>query len=174
MRIGSDGVLTGEVSSTAMDLAKISVLSGSRVAGRAGFVLDVQGTLQESRILGKATADALVFRDIPFGPGVATFTIDRKALDLDLTLREGSQRLRLKLDPPPERALRLDVSLSDADLAPLLRLAAIDALSSSQARGTGRVLMSGAVADFSNAAGEATFDALRLQWKGETWENRGR
>jgi len=173
MRIGSDGVLTGQVSTTAMDLTRISALSGSRVAGRAGFVLDVQGTLQESRILGRATADALLFRDISLGPGVATFTIDRKTFDLDLTLREGSQRLRLKLDPPPERALRLDVFLSDADLTPLLRLAGIDALSSSPARGTGRVLMSGRAADFAGAAGEATFDALRLQWKGETWENRG-
>ena len=173
MRIGRDGALTGKVTTTPMDLAKISALSGSRIAGRAGFVLDVQGTLQESRILGKATADALVFRDIPFGPGVATFTFDRKALDLDLTLREGGQRLRLTLDPPPERALKLDASMSDTDLAPLLRLAGIDAPSFSQARGTGRVLVSGAAADFANAPGEATFEALRLQWKGETWENRG-
>jgi len=133
----------------------------------------VQGTLQESRILGRATADALLFRDIPFGPGVATFTIDRKAPELDLTLGEGSQRLRLTLDPPPDRVLRLDMSLSDADLAPLFRLAGIDALISSPARGTGRVLMSGAAAEFANAVGEATFDALRLQWKGETWENQG-
>jgi AsmA-like C-terminal region len=173
IRIGSDGALTGQISTTAMDLAKISVLSGSQVAGRAGFVLDVQGTLQESRILGKATADALLFRNIPFGPGVATFAIERKALDLDLTLRKGSQRLRLTLDPPPDRGLRLELSLSDADLAPLLRLTGIDALSSSQARGSGRVLMSGAAADFGSAAGEASFSALRLQWRNEPWESRG-
>jgi len=173
LHIGRDGGLTGQVSTTAMDVAKVRVLSGSQVAGRARFILDVQGTLQESRILGKATADALLFRDIPFGEGVATFTFDRKVLDLNLTLREGSQRLRLTLAPPPNRTLRLDLSLSNADLAPLLQVAGIDVLSSSQARGTGRILMHGSTADFANAAGEATFDALRLQWKGETWENRG-
>jgi autotransporter translocation and assembly factor TamB len=173
IRIGRDGALTGQVSTMAMDLAKITVLSGSQVAGRAGFVLDMQGTLRESRILGKATADALLFRDIPFGPGVATFTIDRKALDLDLTLSEGGQRLRLKLDPPPDRGLNLDLALSDADLAPLLRLFGIDVLTSSQARISGRILMNGPAADFANAAGEATFDTLQLQWKNETWENRG-
>jgi AsmA-like C-terminal region len=173
LRIGRDGALTGKISTTTMDLSKIRVLSGSQVAGRARFILDVQGTLQESRILGKATADALLFRDIPFGEGAATFTFDRRALDLNLTLREGSQRLRLTLSPPPDRTLRLDLSLSNADLAPLLQVAGIDALSVSRARGTGRALMNGSAADFANAAGEATFDALQLQWKGETWENRG-
>jgi hypothetical protein len=172
LRIGRDGTLTGNVSTTTMDLAKIRVLSGSQVGGRAGFVLDVQGTLQESRILGKVVADALFFRNIPVGPGVATFAFDRKALDLDLTLSGGSQRLRLALGPPPDRELQLDLALSDADLAPLLRVAGIEALSSSHAHGTGRVLMNGPAADFANAAGEAAFDALRLQWQGETWKNR--
>jgi len=173
LRIGRDGTLTGTVSTTTMELAKIRALSGSQVEGRAAFVLDLQGTLQEARILGKATADALLFRDVPLGPGAASFTFDRKALDQDLTLSEGGQRLRLALGPPPDRGLKLDLALSDADLAPLLRVAGIEALSTSQARGTGRVLMHGPAADFANAAGEATFDTLRLQWKDETWENRG-
>jgi autotransporter translocation and assembly factor TamB len=173
LHIGRDGALTGNVSTTTMDLAKIRALSGSQVGGRAGFVLDVQGTLQEVRILGKAAADALRFRNISFGPGVATFAFDRKALDLDLTLSEGGQRLRLALGPPPDRGLKLDLALSNADLAPLLRAAGIEALRTSQAHGTGRVLMNGPAAAFANAAGEATFDALRLRWQGETWENRG-
>lgn len=173
LRIGRDGALTGNVSTTTMDLAGIRALSGSQVGGRAGFLLDVQGTLQEPRILGQAVADALLFRSIPVGPGAATFAFDRTTLDLDLALSGGSQRLRLALGPPPDRALKLDVSVSDADLAPLLRVAGIEVPSVSQAHGTGRLLMSGPAAGFANAAGEATFDALRLQWQGETWENRG-
>jgi hypothetical protein len=173
IRIGRDGALTGQVSTTAMDLAKIGVLSRSQIAGRAGFVLDVRGALQEPRVLGKATVAALRFRAIPCGPGVATFTIDRNTIDMDLALREGSQRLRLTLDPPPDRALHAELALSDADLDPLLRLTTIDARGASHARGSGRILMSGRGADFANTAGEATLDALRFQWKNETWENRG-
>ena len=173
LRIGRDGAVTGQLSTTAMDLAKVRVLSGSQIGGRAAFVLDLQGTLHATRFLGKATADALLVRGTPFGPGVATFTVDRKALDLDLTLAKGNQRVLLTLGPPPDRALKLDIALSDADLAPLLRVAGIEALSASQAHGTGRVRMSGPAADFANAAGEATLEALRLQWQGESWENRG-
>ncbi len=173
IRIGSDDALAGRLSTTAMDLAGIGALSGSQVTGQARFILDLQGTRQVPRVLGKATADAVLFRDVPFGAGAATFTVERKALDLSLTLGQGSHRLLLELGPPPERALRLDLALADADLAPLLRVAELDALSAAQARGTGRVLMTGSAADFANAAGEATFDALQLQWKGETWEGRG-
>jgi prepilin-type processing-associated H-X9-DG protein len=173
IRVGHDGALTGRLSTTAMDLAKIGVLSGSKVAGQAKFLLDVQGTLQEPRVLAKAAADALLFRDVSFGAGTATFRVEHKALDLNLTLGAGDRRMHLNLGPPPDRDLRLDASLSDADLVPLLRLTGIDTLSSSHARGTGRVLMRGPAADFANAEGDATFDTLRLQWRGETWESRG-
>ena len=173
LRIGSDGALSGRLSTTDVDLSGIAALSGSQVTGRARFILDLQGTRHVPRVVGKATADSFRFRDVPFGAGTATFTVDRKALDLSLTLGQESERLQLHLSPPPERVLRLDLSLTDADLAPLLRVAGIDVLSAAQARASGRVLMTGPTADLANAAGEATLGALRVQWKGDTWENRG-
>ena len=173
VRIGRDGTLSGQLSSTPMDLGRIALLAGSQVAGRASFQLDVQGTLQEPRIAGKAVAEALLFREVPLGPGSAAFTHYRDAVDLDVTMRQGSQRLRLHLGPSPDRTLRLDLTLADADLAPMFRLAGIEELRITAARGTGRILMDGKAADFAEAAGEATFSALRLRLADEPWENRG-
>ena len=173
VRIGHDGTLGGQLTSTSMDLGKMALLAGSQVTGRASFQLDVQGTRQEPRIAGKAVAEALLFRDVPLGPGPVAFTHYRDAVDLDVTMRQGSQRLRLNLGPSPDRTLRLDLTLADADLAPLFRLAGIEGLRSTAARGTGRILMDGKAADFAEAAGEATFSALRLRLADEPWENRG-
>ena len=108
----------------------MALLAGSQVAGRASFQFDVQGTRQEPRIAGKAVAEALLFRDVPLGPGSVAFTHYRDAVDLDVTVRQGSQRLRLQLGPSPDRTLRLDLALADADLAPLFRLAGIEGLRS--------------------------------------------
>jgi hypothetical protein len=173
LRIGNDGALQGQLSGANLNLARLAFLAGSQVAGQAALQWDLQGTLQEPRAFGKATASGLFFRNVALGAGVATFTHDRSTFDLNLTLHEGSQQLRLNFGPPPERILRLDLALADADLAPLLRLAEIEALASSQARGTGHILMRGPVGDFAGAEGEATFSALRLRLGGELWEGRG-
>jgi autotransporter translocation and assembly factor TamB len=173
VRIGHDGTLSGQLASTSMDLGKMALLAGSQVTGRASFQLDVQGTRQEPRIAGKGMAEALLFRNVPLGPGPVAFTHYRDAVDLDVTLRQGSQRLRLRLGPSPERTLRLDLALADADLAPLFQLAGIEGLRTTEARGTGRILMDGKASDFAEATGEATFSGLRLRLADEPWENRG-
>jgi hypothetical protein len=173
VRIGRDGTLSGKLATTPMDLGPIGPLTGSDVTGRASFLLDVQGTLQEPRIAGKAVAETLAFRGISLGPGPAAFTYHRNAFDLGLTLRDGSQRLRLNLGPSPDRTLRLDLTLADADLEPLMQLTGIERLRTTPARGTGRILLDGKAADFADATGEATFSMLRLRLGDEPWENRG-
>ena len=173
IRIARDGSLQGQLSGTSLDLARLAFLAGSQVAGRAGFQLEIQGTFEEPRVLGNATTPALRFREVPLGVGTATFTLVRKTFDLNLTLQEGKEQLQLHLGPPPEHTLRYDLALTGADLASLFRLAEIDALASSQARGTGRLLVRGSAGDFASAAGEATFSALRLQFGKELWDSRG-
>jgi hypothetical protein len=173
VRIDQDGTLNGQLSSTSMDLGRIGVLAGSQVTGRASFQLDLQGTLQEPRTAGKVVAEAFLFRGISLGPGLAGFTHHRDTVELDLTVGEGSQRLRLQLGPSPDRTLRVDLAFADADLAPLFQLAGIERLRTTEARGTGRILMGGKAADFAEATGEATFSVLRLRLADEPWENRG-
>ncbi|HWT77683.1 MAG TPA: AsmA-like C-terminal region-containing protein, partial [Candidatus Methylomirabilis sp.] len=106
------------------------------------------------------------------GAGAGSFTIDRKNFDLDLALGGGSQRLRLNIGLPPDRTLRLDLALADADLTQLLKLADIGSLTLSQARGTGRILVRSPADDYADAEGEATLTALRLVLEGEVWESR--
>lgn len=173
IRVGRDDSLQGRLSGATLDLARVALLADSQVAGRAGFQLDVQGTLQDPRILGSATTPALLFRDVPLGAGTATFTLARKTLDLNLALHDGREQLHLQLGPPPDRALRLDLTLADADLTPLFRLAKIEALAASQARGTGRILVRGSAGEIAEAEGEASLSALRLRFGGELWDSRG-
>jgi hypothetical protein len=171
-RVEEGGTLTGRFTSTPLDLGGIGVVAGSRLAGRAVLQGEVQGTVYGPRVAGSATTDALSFRDVQLGPAVATFATADKTVDVDIALGGGSQRVRLHFDPPPERDLRVQVDLSNADLAPLLELAEVEHLKKIPGRGTGRILLRGPVRNFVNAVGEARLDALRLHWDGEEWSNR--
>lgn len=168
----ADGALGGGLTSTPMDLSKVGSLTGSELAGRASFRLDFQGTLRETRTLGQATATALSYRGIPLGPGIATFTIARKALDVDLTLREGAYHLQAAFGPPPNRSLRAVLSLREADLDLVLQLAEVSVLRPWQVRASGRIQVRGPAADLTASQGEADFERLHLQLGGEAWESR--
>jgi autotransporter translocation and assembly factor TamB len=171
--IGAGGTLRGRLTSTVMDVAKIGSLSGSQVGGRAAFRLDLQGTLRDTVTRGQATASALLYRDIPAGPGTATFKIERKAVDVDVTFRDGTHRLRVSVGPPSDRSVKGELILSDADLDLVARAAGSEMLHAAQPWGSGRILFGGPAHAPVFARGEADFASLRLRLEGETWENRG-
>lgn len=172
IHLSADGGLAGGLSSTPMDLSRAGSLADSQLTGRGTFRLDFQGTLHDTRTLGQVTAAALFYRDIPLGPGNATFTIARKALELDLTLREGAYRLQANFSPPPNRGLRAVLSLQEADLDLALQVAEVSALRPWQVRGSGRLQVSGPAADLTASQGEASFERLHFRRGGEAWESR--
>jgi autotransporter translocation and assembly factor TamB len=171
--LSADGALGGVLTSTPMDLSTVGSLEGSQLTGRGSFRLDLQGSLHDTRTLGQVTATALSYRDIPLGPGTATFTLERKMLDLDLTVREGGYRLQVHLSPPPNRSLRGALSLHEADLDLLFQVAEVSALRPWKVRASGRLQMRGPAADLSAHQGEAEFERLDLRRDGVVWENRG-
>lgn len=171
--IGVGGALDGRLTSGVMDLAKVGSLSGSQLAGRASFRLEFRGTLRDTVTLGQATASALVYRDIPLGPGSATFKVERKAVAVDLTFREGTQRLQVSVGPPSDRSVKGELTLADADLEPEIRVGAIDALRAWRVRGSGRIRFQGAAAAPAFERGEAELTSLGLRSGDETWASQG-
>ena len=171
--IGPGDALRGRLTSTVMDVAKVGSLSGSELAGRATFRLDFQGTARDTVILGQATVSALSYRGIPVGPGTATFKVQRKAVDVDLTFREGTHRLRVNVGPPWDPSVKGELTLSDADLDLVVRAGGVEALRAWQARGSGRILFGGAARPPAFGRGEADFTHLSLRLGGETWESQG-
>ena len=171
--LSADGALRGLLTSTPMDLARAGFLAESQLTGRATFRLDLQGTLRDTRTLGQATASALSYRNISLGPGVATFSIERKTVEVDLTLREGAYRLQATFAPPPNRSLRATLSLRDADLDLVLQLAEVSAPHPWTVRASGRIQAQGPAADLAASQGDADFEGVRLQRGGEVWESRG-
>jgi AsmA-like protein len=171
--LSADGTLGGVLTSTPVDLSRAGSLAGSQVAGRASFRLDFQGSLHTTRTLGQVTATALSYQDIPLGPGTATFTLERKALGLDLTIREGAYRLQADLSPPPNRSLRGVLSLREADLDLLLQVAEVSAPDPWKARASGHLEVRGPAAELTASQGEADFERLDLRGDSGVWENRG-
>jgi autotransporter translocation and assembly factor TamB len=173
LSVGTDGELRGRLTSTVMDLARVGSLSSSKLAGRATFRLDLQGTLGETVTLGQATASALLYRGIPLGPGTATFTVEHKAVDVDLTLRGGTHRLHLSVGPPSDRSVKGELTLADADLDLVVRVGEIEALRPWQPRGSGRILFHGPAGGLAFRDGEADFTSLRVRLGDEVWQSLG-
>ncbi|HEX7629413.1 MAG TPA: AsmA-like C-terminal region-containing protein, partial [Candidatus Methylomirabilis sp.] len=172
LHIGKGGDLKGRLVGAGLDLSGLNFLADSRVAGRADIQADLQGSAGDLRMAGNATSAALLFRGIPLGSAAGAFTIAKQGTELDLTIQNGAQRVRLNLGPPPDRSLRLDLDLANADLDPILRIADVESLRSWQARGTGRLLLRGAASDLAAATGEATLSALRLRKGEQVWNSR--
>jgi len=171
LRIEKGGDLKGRLAGAGLELSRLRILADSRVAGRANIQADLQGSAGELRLAGSAASDALLFRDIPLGPAVGTFSVAKQGTELDMTLQNGAQRLQLNLGPPPDRSLRLDLTLANADLDPILRMVEIETLRSWQAQGTGRLLFRGAANGLAEATGEVTLSALRLRRGEHVWSN---
>jgi len=171
--VEAGGALRGRLSSTAMDVARVGSLSGAHLGGQASFRLDVQGTLRNTVTLGQVTASALSYQEIPLGPATATFKLERKAVDMDLALREGTHRLRLSVGPPSDRSVKGELTLTDADLDLVVRVAEIEVLRAWPGRASGRILFRGPGQTAPLASGEAEFSRVRLSQGEESWENRG-
>jgi autotransporter translocation and assembly factor TamB len=171
--VEAGGALRGRLTSTAMNVARIGSLSGAHLGGQASFRLDIQGTLQDTVTLGEVTASELAYKEIPLGPATATFKIERKAVDVDLALRDGTHRLRLSVGPPSDRSVKGELTLTDADLDLFVRLAEIEVLRDWPGRGSGRILFRGPARTDPFASGEAEFSRVRLSQGEESWENRG-
>lgn len=171
--VEAGGALRGRLTSTAMNVARIGSLSDAHLGGQASFRLDIQGTLRDTITLGEVTASVLSYREIPLGPATATFKIERKAVDVDLTVREGTHRLRLSIGPPSDRSVNGELTLTDADLDLVVRLAEIEVLRDWPGRGSGRILFRGPARTAPFASGEAEFSSFRLSRGEESWENRG-
>ena len=166
------GALRGRLTSTVMDVAKVGSLSGSSLAGRATFLLDLQGTLGDTVTLGQATATALSYRDIPLGPGTATFKVERKAVEVDLAFRRGTHRLRVNVGPPSDRSVEGELTLTDAELDLVLRAGEMETMRPWLQRGSGRIRFQGAAGAPPFEAGEAEFTSLWVRLGGESWESR--
>jgi autotransporter translocation and assembly factor TamB len=173
IRLGADGSLQGELASTPMDLARSGTLARSDLTGRARFRLQFQGTLRDTRTLGQAEISALIFQGTPFGPGSAIFTLDHKAVTLDLTVQKGAERLQAVFSPPPNRTIRATLLLRDAELAPVFRLADMQITPSWQARGSGRIVFQGPAKDLAASQGTVSLDSLHLRFGEDLWESRG-
>jgi autotransporter translocation and assembly factor TamB len=171
--IGTGGTLRGRLTSTIMDVAKVGMLSGSQLAGRSSFRLDFQGTLRDTVTLGQATVSALSYRGIPIGPGTATFRVEHKAVDVDLTCRNGTYRLQLSVGPPGDRSVKGELTLSQADLDLVARVGETERLRAYRPHGSGRIRFGGPARSSAFANGEADFTSLRLQMAGETLEGQG-
>ena len=174
-RIGIEagGALRGHLTSTVMDVAKVGSLSGSQLAGRATFRLDFQGTLRDTVTLGQATVSALSFQGVRVGPATATFNVVHKAVDVDLTFRDGTHRLHVSVGPPGDRSVKGELTLSDAGLDLVARLGEVEALGAEHAHGSGRIRFGSPARGPAFESGEAELTSLRLQLLGEIWENRG-
>lgn len=173
LRFAKDGRVSGRFATTPLDLGGIGFLAGSQLVGRAALQGEIRGTLQEPQTVGTTATRALSFRGVPLGPGTATFAVGGQTVDVDVTLGNGTQRVQLRFDPPPDRRLRVQVDLSDSDLAPIFDLAGVERFTATSGRGTGRILIHGPANDFANASGDAHLTALHLQWEGEPWANQG-
>ncbi len=171
--IGVGGALQGRLTSTLMDVARVGLLSGSQLAGRATFRLDFQGTLRDTVTLGQATVSALSYRGVPVGPGTATFRVEHKAVEVDLTCRDGTYRLLLNVGPPGDRSVKGELILSDADLDLVAQVGEIETFQAYRPHGSGRIRFGGPAGALAFASGEADFTSLRLQLTGETWESQG-
>ncbi len=171
--VGTDGGLRGRLTSTVVDVAKVGTLSGSMLAGRATFRLELQGTLNEAVTMGQATASALSYRGIPLGQGTATFRVERKAVDVDLLFRQGTHRIQLSVGPPPDRVLTGEITLSNADLDLVAQMGGIEGVGPWQPRGSGRIFFQGLGRSVAFETGQAEFTSLRLRQGGETWESEG-
>lgn len=171
--VEAGGALRGRLTSTSMDVAKVGSLSDSLLAGRATFLLDLQGTLGDTVTLGQATATALSYRDIPLGPGTATFKVERKAVEVDLAFRRGTHRLRVNVGPPSDRSVRGELTLTGADLDLVLRAGEMETLRSWLPRASGRIRFQGPAGAPPFGAGEAEFASFWVRLGGESWESRG-
>ncbi|MEK7206213.1 MAG: hypothetical protein AAB254_11980, partial [candidate division NC10 bacterium] len=171
--VEAGGALRGRLTSTIMDVARVGSLSGAQLGGQASFRLDVQGTLRNTVTLGQVTASALSYQEIPLGPATATFKLERKAVDMDLALRDGTHRLRLSVGPPSDRSVKGELTLTDADLDLVVRVAEIEVLRAWPGRASGRILFRGPGQTAPLVSGEAEFSRVRLSQGEESWENRG-
>ena len=171
--VGVGGALRGRLTSTVMDVVKAGSLSGSQLSGRATFRLDFQGTLRDTRTLGHATSPALFYRGIALGPATASFRVEHKAVDVDLAFQEGTHRLRLTVGPPGDRSFKGELTLTDAELDPVLQAGEIETLRAWPTRGSGRILFHGGGEDSVATAGEADLTSVHLTLGGEVWESSG-
>jgi autotransporter translocation and assembly factor TamB len=172
LRIGRDGRLDGSLASTPMDLAKIGLLSRMQLNGRARFRLKLDGSLREIRVTGEATADALAYRGVRFGPAAAEFSAQPAGTEVTVTSQGGAYRLRLRLGPAASGRTELDLSLADADLLPLLRLQDLDLEPISSLRGSGAIRYREDVRTEESGTGEVDMSSLRLRLGDETWDSR--
>ncbi|HWU36656.1 MAG TPA: hypothetical protein VN203_03355, partial [Candidatus Acidoferrum sp.] len=171
--IGAGGALRGRLTSTVVNVARVGSLSGSQLAGRATFRLDFQGTLRDTVTVGQATMSTLFYRGIPVGPGTAGFTVKHKAVDVDLTVRQETHRLRIHVGPPGDRSVSGELLLSDANLDLVARLADVQAPLSEPVHGSGRIRFAGQAHASVFGSGDAEFTSVRLHFMGEAWENQG-
>jgi hypothetical protein len=172
LRVERDGSLAGALTSTPMDLAKLGVLSGTHLGGQARFRISLDGSLRETRVTGEAVAETLTYRTARFGPVTGTFVVGAKGAEVTLSAEDGAYRMRLWRGAAPERRLEADLSLTDADLFPLLRLSDIDPRLVSALRGSGRIRYREDGQTDGPGSGEAEFGPLRLRIGDETWDSR--
>ncbi len=173
IRIGSDGTLTGNLEGTNLDLSRLELTARAGVVGRATATLTLQGTVAEPRAVGPIACQALTIAEVPLGSVNGTVTLSRAGTDLTLSLQREAVRAHLVVGPFGRRNPRLDLTLQDAELDPLLRATSLDIPPSWQPRASGKVEVRSLSDTFAASDGQAIFSALRVQIGGEAWSGVG-
>jgi hypothetical protein len=173
LRAGADGRLAGRLDGVDLDLSRLDLTAGTGVTGRVAAQLTLQGTAEDTRAEGRASTDALALADVPLGPVAATVLLSRAGTDLSLRLQRDAIRAHLVIGPAGSRNPRLELTLQDADLDPMLQAARFEIPRAWRPRASGRVQVRGLSDEFATTSGEAALTALRLEQGGRTWSNLG-
>jgi autotransporter translocation and assembly factor TamB len=173
LTLPADGSLQGRLQSTSMDLAHVDLLARRGLAGHASFRLDLQGTRQASRFLIQTNGTDVFWRGIAMGAATGSLRVERKVLNMDITFLEGTHRLQAQIGPPPASLFAGELTLSDADLAPVLQAANVEALRPWRPQGDGRIVIRGRPEDSGATRGEAELESLRLTLNGSPFESQG-
>lgn len=172
LRIGRDGSLSGTLSSTPMDLARIGVLAGAELEGLARFRLTLDGSLRDATVTGSAEAEAPSYRGVRLGPTTAEFSAQTAGTEVRLVSQGGAYRAHLRLGAGEPREVEFDLTAIEADLLPLLRLADIDPAPVTVLRGSGRIRHRERGRGGAPGSGTGEFRTLHLRLGADAWEGR--
>lgn len=168
-----DGKLQARLSSTPMDVSRISWLSALDLAGHAAFQVDLQEAGQGLRIRGAATAESLSFRKLDIGPSTATFTAGPDATDVRLEFRDGTHRLHLLTTPRPNPTLQAELTLQRAALDLLLEAVQAPVPAGAEAQGDGVIRFRGPLGNLAGGAAVAEFRRLQVRLANDLLESSG-
>jgi len=166
MRGGSYAV---QLWSGALDLGRLKPLAGTGVSGVIRMDVQGWGRWEDPYFTGRFGVARLSYRDFTLGAAEGTFAWRGGSLFLDLSFPEGHYRLRGLLDTKTS-SYRADLTLSQASLAPFLKMVGDSPLQALKGQASGRIRLRGLL-DSGMPVGSAELSSLVLFFQGQRWQN---